>query len=196
MVSNPLEILQTHVGTICARCPNAHITDDGRLRCRAMSDLAIVPLITRGWPFCPLWYHTFGLPAHTRLLYALRWYLSAAIKRVASTLRVCRAKPDVIAMRLSRCDECVHRDKNRCGQCGCPLAHKTALATESCPLKPSAWGPVASRGCKLLTWLERQRILFTGPPPAFFARLFRTGPWGGTAPGCQACNNADQRHQT
>lgn len=193
MVITPLEILRTHVGTICARCPHAHATDDGRLRCRKMDDLPIVPLIARGWPFCPLWHHTFGLPKRWRFFYAIRWYFSAAIKRLASSLGVCRPDEITIEARRQECAGCNKRDDTKCGACGCPITHKTALASERCPLEPPRWSSVASRWCRVLLWMESRGILISGPPPASFARFWSARPWGGTTPGCEACNDADKR---
>lgn len=192
----PLALLRTHLATICARCPRSRITTEGRLVCGAMNDLPVVPLIARGWPFCPLWYHTFGVPKRQRIVYSSRWLFSAAIKAVASRLRICQADADTIAARRATCDGCDKRDGTKCGACGCPIENKTALATERCPLDPPKWSLAMNRWCNVLTRMERRGILLSGPAPAWFARITSARPWGGSAPGCAGCDAAKAAETT
>ena len=46
-----------------------------------------------------------------------------------------KADPQVIRKRIARCNECPHRNQNRCSECGCFIHGKAGLVAERCPLK-------------------------------------------------------------
>lgn len=147
----------------------------------------IMPRVLARVPFCPLWYHTVGVPAIYRLGYSARWLFSAALKRIASCLGSCRASDETVARRLTICYDCTSLSDNRCAECGCPVRPKAALALESCPLKK--WDRVApTTSCAALLWLGRRGIVFSDVPPAWFARIFRPRPNPLAAKtGCSSC---------
>lgn len=57
-----------------------------------------------------------------------------------------RADPKQIEARIEICNKCEYqKPEGICSICSCVLRLKTAMAEQSCPLKPPKWGPVTSQ---------------------------------------------------
>lgn len=68
--------------------------------------------------------------------------LARGVKGLAKAAAgVDRAPDDVIAQRQATCSACEQgAGRALCGVCGCLLAAKLRVASESCPLDPPKWG--------------------------------------------------------
>jgi len=81
-----------------------------------------------------------------------------AIGLAKAALHVELADAKVIAERREICRQCDHSEKrlfanrvliSRCRVCGCFIAAKTSLKSESCPLSPPKWGPADAAEAKM-----------------------------------------------
>lgn len=157
-----------HLATICNKCPKSYNDDQAHLRCEYFKNEYLINKIRTAAPFCPLLYHTFGVPRTSRLKHELQFYISGIVKRAISILGLCKASEEFITKRLDICYSCEELESSRCRKCGCPVKHKTRIAHESCPI--GKWVADPSVSCKVVSFFVRLGLLpkrSIMPPPSF-----------------------------
>lgn len=168
-----------YLSEVCHRC-DRHTFYGRYLGCSVLGRPLMGDILT-SLAFCPIGKH--GDPPHAglirRLTYyqrailrpgrlALAFYAGGAIKRFFTWIGACRTPEKIILDRRRICmgsetePPCDRFDgKNRCNECGCPIAAKTKLSYEKCPL--DKWDVVKSgRGCGILSYLHSTGLFDRG----------------------------------
>ena len=164
----------THLATICNQCPFSYNDEEQHLRCKILNS-RVKPFMQKKMAFCPLYYHTLGVPSTHKLKYELKFYANGIAKLLISWFRLCMAPASVIKTRKDICRSCEFFTGTNCSKCGCLISAKTSLATEQCP--ENKWQADQNTACSFVRTMYRKNWLkvFMEPAPSYVFIMWLLG---------------------